>query len=135
MSILLTSLWLGILTSISPCPLTTNIAAVSFVGKRIDKPFYVLLSGLVYSFGRALLYLVLGLSISRSLQMIPYVSDFLQSKISSLKYDLERIMNQPNKTELINKSFNMKSAVFRDITEKPLRTPSITTHQSQPWGC
>lgn len=81
MSILLTSLWLGILTSISPCPLTTNIAAVSFVGKRIDKPFYVLLSGLVYSFGRALLYLVLGLSISRSLQMIPYVSDFLQSKI------------------------------------------------------
>ena len=55
--------------------------------------------------------------------------------VSSLKYDLERIMNQPNKTELINKSFNMKSAVFRDITEKPLRTPSITTHQSQPWGC
>ena len=55
--------------------------------------------------------------------------------VSSLKYDLERIMNQPNKTELINKSFNMKSAVFRDITERPLRTPSITTHQSQPWGC
>ena len=55
--------------------------------------------------------------------------------VSSLKYDLERIMNQPNKTELINKSFNMKSAVFRDITEKPLRTPSITTHQTQPWGC
>lgn len=55
--------------------------------------------------------------------------------VSSLKYDLERIMNQPNKTELINKSFNMKSAVFRDLTEKPLRTPSITTHQSQPWGC
>lgn len=54
--------------------------------------------------------------------------------VSSLKYDLERIMNQPNKTELINKSFNMKSAVFRDITERPLRTPSITTHQSQPWG-
>lgn len=55
--------------------------------------------------------------------------------VSSLKYDLERIMNQPNKTELINSSFNMKSAVFRDITEKPLRTPSITTHQTQPWGC
>ena len=55
--------------------------------------------------------------------------------VSSLKYDLERIMNQPNKTELINKSFNMKSAVFRDITEKPLRTPSITTYQTQPWGC
>ena len=81
MSILLTSLWLGILTSLSPCPLTTNIAAVSFIGKTLDKPFYVFLSGLVYSLGRALLYLILGIAISRSLQMIPYVSDFLQSKM------------------------------------------------------
>jgi len=24
--------WLGVLTSISPCPLATNIAAISFVG-------------------------------------------------------------------------------------------------------
>lgn len=56
------------------------------------------------------------------------------SWVSTLKHDLERIMNQPNKTEMINSSFNMKSAVFRDVTEKPLRTPSITTHQTQPWG-
>ncbi|MCX6833307.1 MAG: sulfite exporter TauE/SafE family protein, partial [candidate division Zixibacteria bacterium] len=29
-----TALWLGILTSISPCPLATNIAAISFIGRR-----------------------------------------------------------------------------------------------------
>ena len=29
-----TALWLGILTSISPCPLATNIAAVSYIGSR-----------------------------------------------------------------------------------------------------
>ena len=26
--------WLGILTSISPCPLATNIAAISFVSRH-----------------------------------------------------------------------------------------------------
>lgn len=81
MSMILASLWLGILTSISPCPLTTNIAAVSFVGKQINKPYYVLFAGLIYSLGRALLYLCLGLFISRSLQWLPYVSDFLQNKM------------------------------------------------------
>ena len=31
---LISALWLGILTSISPCPLATNIAAVSFLAKK-----------------------------------------------------------------------------------------------------
>jgi hypothetical protein len=30
-----TALWLGTLTSISPCPLATNVVAISFVGKRV----------------------------------------------------------------------------------------------------
>jgi len=29
------ALWLGVLTSISPCPLATNVVAISFVGKRV----------------------------------------------------------------------------------------------------
>ena len=28
------ALWLGVLTSISPCPLATNIAAISYIGRR-----------------------------------------------------------------------------------------------------
>ena len=36
--------WLGILTSISPCPMATNIAAISFVGRRVDSPFKVFLA-------------------------------------------------------------------------------------------
>lgn len=35
---LLSALWLGILTSISPCPLATNIAAVSFLSKKVNHP-------------------------------------------------------------------------------------------------
>lgn len=81
MIILLTSLWFGILTSISPCPLATNIAAVSFIGKKINKPYYVLLSGLFYTFGRTFLYVILGIVVSKTMQSIPIVSDFLQNKM------------------------------------------------------
>ena len=30
-----TALWLGVLTSVSPCPLASNIAAISYIGKGI----------------------------------------------------------------------------------------------------
>ncbi len=73
------ALWLGILTSISPCPLTTNIAAVSYIGKRIKKPGIVLAAGLLYTAGRATAYLALGIIIVTSLLSIPSLSRFLQN--------------------------------------------------------
>jgi len=40
------ALWLGMLTSLSPCPLATNIAALSFISKKITYPVMVLFPGL-----------------------------------------------------------------------------------------
>jgi cytochrome c-type biogenesis protein len=53
--------WLGILTSISPCPMATNIAAVSYVGRRMGNSRYVFIAGLLYTLGRTIAYLVLGI--------------------------------------------------------------------------
>jgi len=78
MTIILTALWLGILTSISPCPLATNIAAVSFLSKTIVHPRAVLLSGLAYTFGRMLAYTILGALIIKSLLSVPVIANFLQ---------------------------------------------------------
>ena len=72
------ALWLGILTSISPCPLATNIAAISYVGRKVARTRWVLLAGLLYTLGRALAYLAVALLVTRSMQMIPGVSHFLQ---------------------------------------------------------
>ena len=72
------ALWLGILTSISPCPLATNIAAVSFVGRGVGSPLRVFLTGLLYTAGRALTYLVLGVLLVSSLLSAPEVSHLLQ---------------------------------------------------------
>ncbi len=81
MGLLLTSLWLGILTSISPCPLTTNITAISYIGQKVGKPYYVLLSGIFYTLGRTALYTILGLALSLSFSSIPLVSQFLQNNM------------------------------------------------------
>jgi len=72
------ALWLGILTSISPCPLATNIAAVSYVGRQVGSTRAVLLTGALYTAGRALAYLVLGAAAVWSLMSVVKVSAFLQ---------------------------------------------------------
>jgi cytochrome c biogenesis protein CcdA len=76
------ALWLGILTSISPCPLSTNIAAISYLGRRVEKARLVLVSGLLYTLGRSIAYLAVGILATRGLQSIPVVSMFLQKYMS-----------------------------------------------------
>ncbi len=79
---IISSCWLGILTSISPCPLATNIAAISYIGKRVEKTRYALYSGLLYVIGRMLTYLVLGFIIVYLSLSIPEISYFLQENIN-----------------------------------------------------
>jgi cytochrome c-type biogenesis protein len=73
-----TALWLGILTSISPCPLATNIAAITFLAKKINHPLLVLLSGIAYTAGRMVTYAALGFFVINSILGIPQVAQFLQ---------------------------------------------------------
>jgi len=73
-----TALWLGILTSISPCPLASNIAAVSFIGRRLTSPRHALLAGTFYTLGRMASYLALGALIVTSLLSATEASLFLQ---------------------------------------------------------
>lgn len=74
----LSALWLGILTSISPCPLATNIAAISFITKRIARTRVVLLTGLLYTLGRMIAYIVLAVLLIASVLSIPQLSHLLQ---------------------------------------------------------
>ena len=78
------ALWLGILTSISPCPLATNIAAISFVGRRVDKPGYALCTGILYTIGRTITYIVLGVILVSSMLSMPVVSHWLQKYMHKL---------------------------------------------------
>ncbi|HKK54316.1 MAG TPA: aromatic aminobenezylarsenical efflux permease ArsG family transporter [Patescibacteria group bacterium] len=57
---LLTAFLLGILTSISPCPLATNITAVAYISKEIKTVKHTLLNGLFYTLGRGISYTLLA---------------------------------------------------------------------------
>lgn len=57
---LLTAFVLGVMTSISPCPLATNITAIAYISKDIRTAKYTLISGLIYTLGRGISYTVLA---------------------------------------------------------------------------
>lgn len=60
---LLAAFSLGLLTAISPCPLATNITATAFIAKGFTDKRKVLVSGVLYTLGRAFSYTVIGLAI------------------------------------------------------------------------
>lgn len=56
-----TAFILGLMTAISPCPLATNITAIGFISKDIASQRKVFINGLVYTLGRAISYMAIGL--------------------------------------------------------------------------
>jgi hypothetical protein len=77
------ALGLGIWTAVQPCPMATNVTAISYLGRRVDSPRWVLLAGLLYALGRALAYVVLAVLVVESLQA-SRVSLFLQAHVRPL---------------------------------------------------
>lgn len=51
---------LGILGSVSPCTLTTNITAVAYISKEIKSARQTLFNGIAYTIGRGISYVVLA---------------------------------------------------------------------------
>lgn len=78
------ALWLGLLTSLSPCPLATNVAAISYLGRRVDSPRHVLGGGLLYTAGRTASYVVLGFVCVMGLLSMPETSQFLQRHMNRI---------------------------------------------------
>jgi cytochrome c biogenesis protein CcdA len=58
--VVLAAFLLGLLTAISPCPLATNIAALSYVSKKLDNRRYTVLASVLYTAGRMLAYTAIG---------------------------------------------------------------------------
>ena len=79
-----TALWMGLLTSVSPCPLAANIAAMSYVGREVGSPRRTLLAGLLYTLGRAFAYTALAALLVGGLLSIPEVALFLQAHMNRI---------------------------------------------------
>jgi cytochrome c biogenesis protein CcdA len=78
------ALWLGVLTSISPCPLATNIAAISFIAREATNPRRVLMTGVLYTVGRTIAYVGVAVILVMSLLSAPHVSHVLQKYMNKI---------------------------------------------------
>ena len=76
-----TALWLGVMTSLSPCPLATNVAAVSYLSRSGVQQRVLVQSGF-YTLGRGGAYLLLALLLSLGATSALQVSQFLQSTLN-----------------------------------------------------
>ena len=75
----LTALWTGVITSVSPCPLASNIAALSYISRHSGSHrLAVLAHGGLYALGRALAYIFIGFLLVKSLLSAPSFSFFMQ---------------------------------------------------------
>lgn len=77
-------LWLGILTSISPCPMATNIAATTYIGRQINSPLATVWAAVAYTIGRTATYVLIASAIIAGLISIPGVSMFLQTHMNKI---------------------------------------------------
>jgi len=80
----LTAFWLGILAAISPCPLATNIAAISYIGKDLNSGARILASGALYALGRVAAYVLVAVLVVSSVLSIPAVASFLQGGMNRI---------------------------------------------------
>lgn len=76
--ILGTALWLGLLTSISPCPLATNLAATAYLSRRVESRKRAVAGTLAYTLGRVAAYAAIAGLLAAGLASAPGVSQGLQ---------------------------------------------------------
>ena len=78
------ALALGLVTAIMPCPLATNVAAMSFLARKGGKVRSALLSGFAYALGRTVAYVGLGTLLGAGLLQIPAVNRFLSVHLNAV---------------------------------------------------
>jgi len=75
---LLTAFLIGVLVSLSPCPMATNIAAIAYVSRGVVERRYAVMTGTLYTLGRMFSYSILGILIIAAGLEIPGVASLLQ---------------------------------------------------------
>ncbi|MBN2584497.1 MAG: sulfite exporter TauE/SafE family protein [Planctomycetes bacterium] len=83
----------GLMTAVSPCPLATNIAAISFLSRNVGSTRRVMLSALFYTLGRTLVYVVLGVALLWAFQALSSGQGNLKEFASPTSRYLQRYGN------------------------------------------
>ncbi len=79
-----TAAWLGLLTSISPCPLATNLAASAYLSRRVDSRRRAVMGAVAYTLGRVAAYAAIAGLLALGVASAPTVSQNLQRWMAPL---------------------------------------------------
>lgn len=79
-----TALWLGLLTSVSPCPLATNLAATAYLSRRVESRRRAIGGTVAYILGRVAAYSAIAGLLASGLASAPAVSQILQRWMAPL---------------------------------------------------
>jgi cytochrome c biogenesis protein CcdA len=79
-----TAIWLGLLTSVSPCPLASNIAAISFISRDAGSHAKVFGAGICYALGRTIAYVAVAVLVLAGLLTGSELSRFLQHYLNQI---------------------------------------------------
>jgi threonine/homoserine/homoserine lactone efflux protein len=82
--VLASALWLGIVTSLSPCPLATNVAATSMLVRRVDTRYRALAGAAAYTLGRMSAYVALALVVFAGITTMPDLAAFARAWVLPL---------------------------------------------------
>ncbi len=80
----ITALWMGVCASIAPCPLGTNILAISFLAKQGGGRGRILVRSLAYAVGGMLAYAALSALAVWGVLNVPVASQFLQKCMNKI---------------------------------------------------
>jgi cytochrome c-type biogenesis protein len=75
---------LGLLTAVQPCPMTANLAAVSYLGRRAASPASALIAALLYAAGQMIAYVGLAFVILEGIASAWRLSEFLQQHVNQI---------------------------------------------------
>jgi cytochrome c biogenesis protein CcdA len=75
---------LGLWTAVQPCPMTANLAAVAYLGRRASSPRTALISALLYAAGQVIAYTVLAFLVLESVSSAWRLSAFLQQHVNQI---------------------------------------------------
>ena len=75
---------LGLLTAVQPCPMTANLAAVSYLGRRAGSPGGVLFAALLYAAGQMIAYVLLAFLVLEGIASAWRLSEWFEQHVNQI---------------------------------------------------
>lgn len=110
--------WLGVLTSVSPCPLASNLAATAWLSRRVDSRLRAIAGTLAYTLGRVAAYASIAGLLALGIASAPDVSQ-----------NLQRWM-----TPLLGPVLVLAAMVLLELIPLPFRSSFISQDGAEKWA-